>query len=111
MHWLKKTVLVVLAATVAACGNPVIPGNASVNGMTTAARQITLPDGTDVWHIECPGWANNWSNCFARADYLCHNGFVLVEQRNGEGGASAIATPTFATAGQRTERIAIIRCK
>jgi hypothetical protein len=79
--------------------------------MATSAYPITLSDGTDVWYIECPGWANNWTNCFARADYVCGNGFILLEQQSGEGGGSLIATPQFATAGKRTERVAVVKCK
>jgi hypothetical protein len=112
MNFSKAIVLIILGSLLTACGgNPVKPGDARVNGMITSAYKVSLPDGTDVWHIECPGWGNSWSNCFARADYVCSDGFVLLEQRENAGGVSAVATPYFASAGQRTSRVAIVRCK
>ncbi|MCC6208644.1 MAG: hypothetical protein IT488_10900 [Gammaproteobacteria bacterium] len=111
MNNMKSILVAIATITLYACSNPVKPGDASVNGMTTSAYEVTLPDGTNVWHVECPGWANSWSNCFARADYICSSGFVLVEQRTNEGGASVTVTKDFAAGGQRTERIAIVKCK
>lgn len=111
MKMSKVIVILVAANLLHGCGNPVKPGDASVNGMTTSAYQVTRADGTNVWYVECPGWANSWSRCFARADYLCDKGFILLERQTGQGGASVSATPSFAAGGQRTERIAIVKCK
>lgn len=104
---------IVISGAIAGCaiGNPAVPGDASISGMHTSAYPITRPDGTDVWHIECPGFANDWGKCFARANHLCENGFMLLEQKGSEGGAAVTASPTFAAGGQRTERIAIVKCK
>lgn len=111
IYFSRRVLLPMAFLLIASCASdPTVQGPASVNGMTTSAYEFNLEDGRKVWHIECPGWANSWGNCWARANHLCTQGFTLISQSTSEGGVSGVATQQVATVGQRTERLAVVRC-
>jgi len=107
-RWSRLSLMLLISGC---AGDPTVPGAASVNGMTTSAYALKLQDGTPVWHIECPGWANSWGNCWSRANLVCPNGFRLISQSSDAGSVSGVATPQAAVVGQRTERQAIVACE
>jgi len=99
-----------ITLTACAVGNPQLQGTASINGMTTTAYKMKLSDGTDVWHITCPGWANDWGNCWERANALCPKGFTLIKQQSSSGGAAGVAVGDLSAVGQSAERQAFVKC-
>lgn len=39
------------------------------------ARQVTTPDGTPGWYIECP---NDQGDCVTKADAECPHGYLTI---------------------------------
>lgn len=103
---LATAVVVVLSG----CGNPKIAGEASIGGMQTTAYQMHIKDVGIVWMIECPGWANDWGNCWARANNLCPTGFALIDQSGNVGSTTAAISTNGGYVAQKTERLATVSC-
>ena len=113
-----KSLIVALSLTLlAACANPKQAGRTVYGGYAvTEAYEVTLPDGTDVWHVECPGPGNTWGACLRRGGDLCPSGFILLDKTTDgvastSGGAVVTKNGAYATANSSVERVAIIKCK
>lgn len=85
-----------------------------VGGCATSS-QIYLPDGRQGFNINCPGAANNWGNCFAKAGEICGaRGYDII---NRDGSvvpmASGYANPYGGgfVAGGMVSRTLMVACK
>jgi hypothetical protein len=73
----------------------------------TTNRAIYTPDGRQGQAIQCPGTANSWNGCYARAGEICGPRGYEILSRTGEEGA--VVTQSFAST--TNNRSMIIKCK
>jgi hypothetical protein len=73
----------------------------------TTNREIYTPDGRRGQAIQCPGTANSWNGCYARAGEICGPRGYDIISRTGEEGL--VVTPNLAST--TNNRSMVIKCK
>lgn len=72
-----------------------------------ATPQITLPDGTKGYAVECK---NSLAICYKKASKLCPTGYDIIEDDK-NGSASAGAVNGYAAAEAKVNITRVVRCK